>query len=120
MIQTLQHMQRMQSMCGPAEKVELAKVVEKPESNKPWKVVSKCIRTVFVLFGIVYVLYMFTRTMQKVKDGNVLVKEEVQSPTKYKYPSVTFCYKYRHGSKDVLHNYYPDLFRKWKKSGKIK
>ena len=81
--------------------------------------ISKCIKALFVLFGIGYVSYGFAETMQKFKEGNVLVKEQVLSHAKYKYPSVTFCYKYKHGSKNVLHNYYPELYKKWKKSGNL-
>ena len=103
----------------PTEVEKLGKDMKNIESNRKSHLVAKCIRAVFVLFGVVYVLYGFTKTMQKFSEGNVLVKEQVLSPTKYKYPSVTFCYKYKHGSKDVLHNYYPDLFRKWKQSGKL-
>ena len=93
--------------------------MEKPESSKTSRLLAKCIRTAFVLFGIVYVLYGFTQTMRKFKEGNVLIKEQVFSHTKYKYPSVTFCYKYKHGGKNVLDNYYPDLYEKWKQSGNL-
>ena len=36
---------------------------------------------------------------------------------KMKYPSVTFCYKFKHGSKDVVQNYYPFLFEVAKQKG---
>ena len=79
--------------------------------------IAKGVRTAFVIFGIVYVMYGFIKSMQKFQEGNVNIKEEVISQKKFRYPSVTFCYKYKHGTKDVLHNYYPDLYEKWRKSG---
>ena len=80
--------------------------------------IAKGVRTAFVVFGIVYVMYGFIKSMQKFQDGNVNIKEEVISQKKYRYPSVTFCYKYKHGAKDVLHNYYSGLYEEWRKSGK--
>ena len=99
-------------------KVEnLTRYVERIGSRITCQVVAKSIRIAFVLFGIAYLLYSFTKTMQRVKEHHILVKDEVLSPLKYKYPSVTFCYKYKHGNKDVLNNYYPELYSKWKQSG---
>ena len=78
---------------------------------------TKAVRIMFVLFGIGYVLYSFTRTLQKYKEGNVLAKQETKYFDKYRYPSITFCYKFKHGSKDVMNNYYPSLYKKWKATG---
>ena len=57
--------------------------------------------------------------MVKVNQSHILINEEVVVAEKYTYPSITFCYKYKHGGKDVLKNYYPSLFDKWKKLGKL-
>ena len=81
---------------------------------------SKTIRIMFILFGIGFVFYGFYRTMVKVNQGNVLIREEVHAKQKHIYPSITFCYKFKHGTKDVLRNYYPLLYKKWQKSGKEK
>ena len=79
---------------------------------------TKAVRIIFVLFGIGYVLYSFTRTLQRYQEGNVLAKQETKYFEKYRYPSVTFCYKFKHGSKDVMTNYYPSLYKKWQETGK--
>ena len=71
----------------------------------------------FILFGTGFVCYGFYKTMLKVHKGNVLIREEVRVKHKYTYPSITFCYKFKHGTKDVLRNYYPYLYNKWKNSG---
>ena len=78
---------------------------------------TKSFRMIFVLLGIGYVLYSFSRTIQKYREGNVLVKQENKYFEKYRYPSVTFCYKFKHGSKDVMNNYYPSLYKKWQATG---
>ena len=104
--------------------IKLGKDIQKKNSeikdchHQTTSFIAKGVRTAFVIFGIVYVMYGFIKSMQKFQEGNVNIKEEVISQKKYRYPSVTFCYKYKHGTKDVLHNYYPDLYEKWKNSGK--
>ena len=82
-----------------------------------YSAIPKLIRGCFLLFGIGFVLYGFYRTMLKVGQNNVLISEEVVVEDKYTYPSITFCYKYKHGGKDVLKNYYPSLYEKWKLLG---
>ena len=84
-----------------------------------YTVIPKVIRVGFLFFGIGFVLYGFYGTMVKVNQSHILISEEVVVEEKYTYPSITFCYKYKHGGKDVLKNYYPSLFDKWKKLGKL-
>ena len=48
-----------------------------------------------------------------------IVMDEVFVEERYTYPSITFCYKYKYGGKDVFQNYYPYLYEKWKKEGKM-
>ena len=79
----------------------------------------RVVRGIFVLFAIFFVCRAFYKTLLKAQDGNVLIKEEVRVFHRYKYPSITFCYKYKHGGKEVLRNYYPRLYKKWKKSGTV-
>ena len=83
-----------------------------------YSVIPKIIRVGFLFFGIGFVLYGFYGTMVKVNQSHILMSEEVVVEEKYTYPSITFCYKYKHGDKNVLKNYYPSLFEKWKKLGK--
>ena len=84
-----------------------------------YSVIPKIIRVGFLFFGVGFVLYGFYGTMVKVNQSHILINEEVVVEEKYTYPSITFCYKYKHGGKDVLKNYYPSLFDKWKKLGKL-
>ena len=87
------------------------------DPGKNYTIIPKLIRSGFVLFGIAFVFYGFYRTMLKVSQKNILIREEVVVKEKFTYPSITFCYKYKHGGKDVFRNYYPSLYDKWKKSG---
>ena len=84
-----------------------------------YSVIPKIIRVGFLFFGIGFVLYGFYGTMVKVNQSHILMSEEVVVKEKYTYPSITFCYKYKHGDKNVLKNYYPSLFDKWKHLGKL-
>ena len=82
------------------------------------RTISKVIRGGFVIFGICMVCIGFYNTMMQVGQRNILMREELVHEEKYRYPSITFCYKYKHGGKDVFQNYYPYLYKKWKKAGK--
>ena len=79
--------------------------------------ISKMIRGGFVIFGLGMVCNGFYKTMIKVNQRNILISEELVNEEKYTYPSITFCYKYKYGGKDVFQNYYPYLYEKWKKEG---
>ena len=91
----------------------------KLEPRKHYSIIPKLIRTGFLIFGISFVIYGFYRTMLKVSQQNILISEEVVVKEKFTYPSITFCYKYKHGGKDVFRNYYPSLYDKWKESGTL-
>ena len=89
------------------------------DSAKKYNIIPKLIRGAFLIFGVGFVAYGFYRTMHKVSQRNILIREEVVVKEKYTYPSITFCYKYKNGGKDVFRNYYPPLYDKWKKSGMV-
>ena len=89
------------------------------DSAKKYSIIPKLIRGGFLIFGVGFVVYGFYRTMHKVSQRNILIREEVVVKEKYTYPSITFCYKYKNGGKDVFRNYYPPLYDKWKKSGMV-
>ena len=93
--------------------------ISQVEPRKDYGMIPKLIRSGFLIFGIGFVLYGFYRTMLKVSRQNILIAEEVVVKEKFTYPSITFCYKYKHGGKDVFRNYYPSLYNKWKKSGML-
>ena len=75
------------------------------------------LRNIYVIFGIMVVCYGFYNTMSKAKEGNILMSDQVHVLTKYIYPSVTFCYKFKHGSKSAIENYYPYIYEQGKTSG---
>ena len=91
----------------------------KLEPSKDYSLIPKLIRTGFLIFGIGFLFYGFYRTMLKVSQQNILISEEVVVKEKFTYPSITFCYKYKHGGKDVFRNYYPSLYERWIKSGML-
>ena len=72
----------------------------------------------FYIGGALYFVCVgFYTTMLKVKENHVSIKEEIQVLPKYRYPSLTFCYVFKHGGKDVMEMFYQHLFDKWKQSG---
>lgn len=85
--------------------------------SNDYGMLPKFIRRGFLLFGFCFVLYGFHGTMVKISQRNILISEEVVVEDKFTYPSITFCYKYKHGGKDVFKNYYPSLYEKWRNSG---
>ena len=82
------------------------------------RLLAKAIRCAYIVFGTSLVCYGLLKTIEKVTEGNILVKEGVRVLANIKYPSVTFCYKYKHGSKDAEDTYNLYFAEEWKKSGK--
>ena len=82
-----------------------------------FKTLKNVVRGIFLTFGMIVVLYGFYGTMREVNQMKVLLQEEVEIKEKYLYPSITFCYKYKHGGKEALRNYHSFLFEKWKDQG---
>ena len=82
-----------------------------------FKTLKNVVRGIFVTFGMIVVLYGFYGTMREVNQMKVLLQEEVEIKEKYLYPSITFCYKFKHGGKEALRNYHSFLFEKWKDQG---
>ena len=61
----------------------------------------------------------FYNGYEKFKAENVILKEEIHDFDKMRYPSITFCYKYKHGSKHATTNYFPYLYTKAKQEGTL-
>ena len=57
----------------------------------------KLIRVVYIGIAIYYVCYGYYTTILMAKEANLMVKDEVSVLKKYRYPSLTFCYLYKHG-----------------------
>ena len=73
---------------------------------------------VYLLLALTFVGHGLYKTIIKMKAEHILAKETHLLPDKIEYPSITFCYKYKHGGKDALGTYYKNFFEKWKRSGK--
>ena len=87
---------------------------------KDYKTIAKkFIKTGFVIFGIIMVCAGFYNTMIRVHQNHILIRDEVFVKERYTYPSITFCYKYKYGGKDVVQNYLPSLYDKLKASGMV-
>lgn len=82
-----------------------------------YQMMLKLGRFLYITGAIYFVCFGFYTTMLKVKDNQISIKEETQVLPKYRYPSLTFCFIFKHGGKDVMEMYYQQLFDKWKQSG---
>ena len=80
--------------------------------------VVKCLRIAYLIFAAVFVCHGLYNTILKVQNQHISVASGVDVVSKFKFPSVTFCHKYKHGSKNALLTYSNKLFGKWKNSGK--
>ena len=93
------------------------------QSNLTCQKFAKCsaiaVTCIYILFGLTFVCHGFYKTIAKLADEQVFMRDVQLGPDKVKYPSVTFCYKYKHGGKDVFGTYSQKFYEKWKKSGKI-
>ena len=83
------------------------------------KVIAKILKNAYLIFAAVFLCYEFYNTIDKVRQQKISVNLGVEVVPKIKYPSITFCHKYKHGSKNALLTYNNQLFGKWKKSGNI-
>ena len=79
--------------------------------------VINAIEIVYIAFATGLLCHGFFETIDKMNEGNILVKEEVRVLPKIKYPSITFCYKYKHGTKLAIHTYNSHFTENWKRSG---
>ena len=61
------------------------------------KLCFKLIRVAYIGIAIYYVCYGYYTTILMAKEANLMVKDEVSVLEKYRYPSLTFCYLYKHG-----------------------
>ena len=91
------------------------------------RVLLKLIRKIYIGFAIYLICHGYYETFLMVKEGNIVVRNEVRQLPKYRYPSLTFCYIYkdgvsrevqnRKGHKSVWWLYYRHYIDKWTKSG---
>ena len=82
--------------------------------------IVKVIRLAYLLLAVLLVCQGLYKTLIKVRQQKVNVRHERKLVSSIKFPSVTFCYKYEHDTKDVMSAYSHQLFEKWKESGRLK
>ena len=74
-------------------------------------------RCIYVVIAVVVVCHGFHQAFIKFKNEDVSTRQEYQALDKIRYPSVTFCYKYKHGSKRVFDNFLPKFYEVAKDKG---
>ena len=84
---------------------------------KDTRIAVKAIEAVYIVLASCFVGHGIYRTIEKMNERNILVKEEVDVVPMIRYPSLTFCYKYTHGSKRAIDTYNSHFAKKWIKSG---
>ena len=79
----------------------------------------KFARVIYVVIAAVVVCHGFYNAYLKYKAEDVATRQEYQVPDKLRYPSVTFCYKYKHGSKRIFNNFLQRFYEVAKKKGSL-
>ena len=77
----------------------------------------KFVRILYLVIAVVITCNACFKSIRKMKEANVLSNEETRVLDHMRYPSITFCYKYKHGSKHAVRNYLPYIFEKGKQEG---
>ena len=83
------------------------------------KTIAKILKILYLILATIFVCHSLYTTVSKVEKEKVNIKVGVTVISKIKFPSITFCHKYKHGGKDALTAYSTHLFESWKKSGKF-
>ena len=81
--------------------------------------IVKVVRLAYLILAVVLVCRGLYVTITKVQQQAINVRAERKLVSSIKFPSVTFCYKYKHGTKGVMSAYKYQLFDKWKESGRF-
>ena len=74
-------------------------------------------RYLYVLIAMVLVCLGFYNAYEKFQSEDVSTRQEYRTSAQRRYPSITFCYKYKHGSKRVIDNYLPKFYEEAKRKG---
>ena len=100
--------------------MDVAGVAPQYSFEKTLKGIVNVIRIAYLIFAVTFVFWGLYSTLMKVQQQNIHVRLGIDHASKIRFPSVTFCYKYKHGSKEALLGYNYQLFDRWKKSGNNK
>ena len=75
-------------------------------------------RYLYLLIGMVLVCLGFYNAYFKFQSEDVSTRQEYKTSDQKRYPSLTFCYKYKHGTKRMIDNYLPKFYEEAKRRGK--
>ena len=75
------------------------------------------IRYVYVVIAVGLVCNAIYKEYDKMVTEDVSRRQEYHTSKQRRYPSVTFCYKFKHGTKQVMDNYLPKFVEKAKNNG---
>ena len=80
----------------------------------------RLVRYVYLAIAIVIVGEGMYNVYKKMIEEDLMYRQEVHINDAMRYPSVSFCYKYNHGTKNVLDNYFPKFLEVAKNEGNLK
>ena len=77
----------------------------------------KSTRNLYIIVAIVLVCRGFYNAYEKLQYEDISIRQEYRTSPQRRYPSITFCYKYKHGTKRVFESYYPKFYEEAKRKG---
>ena len=75
------------------------------------------VRCIYVLVAAAIVCRGFYHAIEKFISEDVSTRQEYHTIERRRYPSITFCYKYKHGTKRVIDNYLPKFRNRAREKG---
>ena len=76
------------------------------------------VRRIYFLIATVVVCREIYQGYMKFKKEDVSNRKENRAFDNLRYPSITFCYKYKHGSKHIFNYQQSSVYEQAKKKGK--
>ena len=77
----------------------------------------KFTRYLYVIIAMILVILGFYNAYDKFQSEDVSTRQEYRTSAQRRYPSITFCYKYKHGTKRAIDNYLPKFYEVAKRKG---
>ena len=74
-------------------------------------------RNLYIIVAVVLVCRGFYNAYEKLQFEDVSIRQEYRTSSQRRYPSITFCYKYKHGTKRVFESYFPKFYEEAKRKG---
>ena len=80
-------------------------------------VVITSMRYLYVGLALALVGNGFYNAYDKMRTEDVSTRQVYHTSEQRRYPSITFCYKYNHGTKRAIDNYLPRIYENAKRKG---